>query len=65
MGTVSPEEAIGEIRKRTFRLQTAWLGVTRVGTAFMIARLQPSNRIVIATARLEFCTLCGGLQGLE
>lgn len=73
MGTVSPEEAIGEIRKRTFRLQTAWLGVTRVGTAFTIARLQPSNRIVIATARhlLEFpsdaqvawCFQCLGADG--
>ncbi len=56
MGTVSPEEALGEIRKRTFRVQAAWLGGARSGTAFMIARLQPSNRIVVATAKhmLEF-----------
>ncbi len=73
MGTVSPEEAIGEIRKRTFRVHTTSSGETRVGTAFMIARLQPSNRIVIATARhlLEFpsdaqvawCFQCLGADG--
>lgn len=47
---MSPEEAFEEVRKRTFRLQTAWAGKTRLGTAFMLFRLYPSNRIVVATA---------------
>lgn len=49
-------ESIEEIRKRTFRIVTTCGDSVRHGTGFMIARLVPSQRIVIATAKhvLEF-----------
>lgn len=47
---MSPEEAVEEVRKRTFYVETTWPGGGGCGTAFMIARLQPSNRIISATA---------------
>ena len=42
---------VNEVRKRVFRVQTSWNGLVRVGTAFMIARLAPSRRIIVATAK--------------
>ncbi|MCH8851583.1 MAG: trypsin-like peptidase domain-containing protein [Planctomycetes bacterium] len=53
---MTPEEAVEEVRKRVFRVQAGCAGKVGVGTAFMIARLHPSNRIIVATARhlLEF-----------
>lgn len=44
------EDAIAEIRKRTFHVQITTSTKCGWGTAFMIARLLPSNRIVVATA---------------
>jgi hypothetical protein len=48
---MSPDEAVDEVRKRVFRVQRTHAGRTCVGTAFMIARLHPSDRIIVATAR--------------